>query len=157
MSDDEYHGHMTHKDGSHTPLSKKEAQALWDHLEEDDKKRAAEMPEPWDATRQIIRAKERLRKLGWAEGGGFAVKKGDDCAVIELGSTGMWSGWLDHEGKYIHYAGDCSHRRKVWAKPLNKLTDAEREKMKDGDRDAAESMEHECRAMAAMSEFEQSL
>lgn len=151
MSD--YHGHMTHKDGSHTALSKEEADALWASFEAEDALRAKEMPQAWDATRLIIRAKERLRKLGWRQGGGFAVKKGDECAVMELGSTGMWSGWLDEKRQYVHYAGCCSSPDKVWLKPLADLTPDERAKMAEGDKDAADANEQEIKSLIAMDEY----
>lgn len=151
MSD--YHGHLTHKDGSHTPLSKEDAEALWKGFEEEDAKRAKEMPDAWDATRQIIRAQERLRKLGWSLGGGFKIKAGDECAVMEAGSTGMWTGWLDDERKYVHYCDGVSAPRKVWLKPLGDLTDAERAKLAEGDKDAAEWMEQENKMFAAMAEI----
>lgn len=150
----EYHGHLTHKDGSHTPLTKEDADALWRSFEEEDQKRAAEMPHAWDATRLIIRAKERLRKLGWHQGGGFSVKKGDECAVIELGSTGIWSGWLDEGRKFVHFAGGCSSPEKVWLKPLGDLTTDERARMVECDKDAADWNEQECKRFAAMAEFE---
>lgn len=151
----EYYGHMTYKDGSHTSLTEDEAAAIWKHFEERCEKLAADMPEPWDATGQIIRAKERLRALGWREGGGLSVHKGDKCAVIELGSAGMWSGWLDEKGEYVHYAGCVSARRKVWLKPLTDLTEAEAIRMRDGDADAVESIEQELRMFSVLDEVAQ--
>lgn len=153
----EYHGHMTHKDGTHTALSREEAEALWKYAEDQSAKEAEQMPEAWDATSQIISAKQRLRRLGWSEGGGLRVRRGDECAVIELGSTGMWTGWLDDDGKYVHYAGSVSSRRKVWLKPISDLTDVERERLAAGDKDAAEWVEQECKIYAAMSEIQSDL
>lgn len=141
MSD--YHGHMTHKDGSHTPLSKQEAADLWRSFEEHDAKMAELMPQPWDALSAIGRAEERLTKLGWRKAGGLSVKRGDECAVIEFGSTGMWSGWLDEDRKYVHYAGGVSSPGKVWLKPLADLTEEERAHMDHCDKDNAEYMEGE--------------
>ena len=139
----EYHGHMTHKDGSHTALSKEEDAALWASFEKRDAEMAALMPQAWDALGSIIRAEERLRNLGWRKGGGLAVKKGDECAVIEFGSTGMWSGWLDDERKFVHYSGCASSPQKVWLKPLSELTEEERAHMAYCDKDSAEYMEGE--------------
>lgn len=139
----EYHGHMTHKDGSHTALSEEEAAALWASFEKHDAEMATLMPQAWDALSAIGRAEERLRKLGWRKGGGLSVKKGDECAVIEFGSTGMWSGWLDDDRKYVHYSGCVSSPEKVWLKPLAELNDEERAHMVYCDKDSAEYMEGE--------------
>lgn len=128
-----YHGHLTHTDGSHTPLTKEGAQALIDLVRRGKERDAALMPEPWDATRQIIRARSRLEKLGWREGGGLKVRPGDECAVMELTSTGIWSGYYCDDGKFVMYAGDMASPRKVWMKPLADLSDVERAKMSECD------------------------
>lgn len=143
MTDANYHGHMTHKDGSHTALSKEEAATLFSSFEKHDAEMAVQMPHAWGALGAIGRATERLRKLGWRKGGELVVKKGDECAVIEMGSTGMWSGWLDDERKYVHYSGCVSSPEKVWLKPLAELTDEERAHMAYCDKDRAEYMERE--------------
>jgi len=141
MSD--YHGHMTHKDGSHTYLSKEEVDDLVASFEKHNAEMASLMPQAWDALGVIGRATERLRKLGWRKGGGLAVRKGDECAVIQIGSTGMWSGWLDDDRKYVHYSGCVSSPEKVWLKPLAELTEEERAYMAYCDKDSAEYMEGE--------------
>lgn len=135
----EYHGHKTLIDGSRIALTQDEAASIWQAIEDAGRKRAKEMPTAQDALRVMIAARQRLQELGWWEGGGLRVKPGDECAVAQTGSTGMWRGRLDAERKYIHY-GDCvSDPRKCWLKPLIDLTDDERAWMDECDRREAEA------------------
>jgi hypothetical protein len=134
-----YYGHRTMIDGTHVPLTADEADAIWKAVEEADAKRAKDMPTAQDALRVMIAARQRLQELGWWEGGGLHVKRGDECAVAETGSTGMWRGRLDAEGKYVHY-GDCvSDPRKCWLKPLSDLSEGERAWMDECDWQEAEA------------------
>lgn len=133
-----YHGHKTLLDGTHVPLTEDEATALWNHVEAERERRAKEMPTAQDALRLLIRAEERLRELGWWKNS-FRVKPGDECAIAETGSTGMWRGFVDVERKYVHY-GDCvSSPQKCWLKPLADLTDDERAHMDECDKREAEA------------------
>ncbi|MEL8056265.1 MAG: hypothetical protein AAGK66_08930 [Pseudomonadota bacterium] len=150
---DDYHGHLTHKDGSHAALTKDQAEVIWGVIEAKRAQQAQDMPQPWDATAQIISAKERLQALGWKRGGGLSIAKGQECAVVELSSTGMWSGWLDSEGVYVHYAGCVSARNKVWLKRLSELTEDERKRIAQGDKDAADWLEREIETFASMEEY----
>jgi len=134
-----YHGHKTMIDGTHVALSKDEAEAIWKAIDEADAKRAQEMPTAQDALRVMIAARHRLQELGWWKGGGLRVKRGDECAVAETGSTGMWRGRLDAEGKYIHHGDYVSDPRKCWLKPLADLTEDERAWMVECDRREAEA------------------
>ncbi len=134
MSD--YHGHMTMKDGTHKALTVEEAEALWDAAERSADDRAKLMPTSDDAMRMICDAQQRMKALGWGKGLGLiGVKRGDQCAVREDGSTGIWSGWVDEAGKYAHYCDFVSDPRKVWLKPLADLTDDELSKMAECDKD----------------------
>ncbi len=137
MSDPDYHGHMTMTDGSHVPLSKEDAAALWKSAEDAKEARAVAMPTAEDALRALIDAEERMRELGWWKGGGLRVRRGDECAVAETGSTGMWRGHVDAEGKYVHYADSVTSPRTAWLKPLADLTPAELEHMQSCDRNEA--------------------
>lgn len=133
------HGYKTLIDGTHVALSQDEASAIWQTIEEADVKRAKDMPTAQDALRVMIAARQRLQELGWWEGGGLLVKPGDECAVAQTGSTGMWRGCLDTERKYVHY-GDCvSKPRECWLKPLSDLSDDERAWMEECDRREAEA------------------
>lgn len=134
-----YHGHKTLADGSHVPLTKDEATAIWKAIEEADAKRAQEMPTARDALRVMVAARQRLQELGWWRGGGLRVKPGDECAVAETGSTGIWRGRLDAERKYVHYGDSVSNPRECWLKHLAELTDDERTWMDECDRRAAEA------------------
>ena len=122
----EYHGHKTMLDGSHVPLTEDEADALWQHVEDVKAQEALDMPTAQDALRMLIRAESRLKDLGWWKGGGLRVKRGDECAVAETGSTGMWRGWVDQERKYVHYADCVADPQRCWLKPLSDLTEDER-------------------------------
>lgn len=134
MSD--YHGHMTMKDGSHEPLTKEMAQELWDAFERDAEERARLMPTSDDAMRVILDAQQRMKALGRRKGLGIiGVRCGDKCAVREDGSTGIWSGWVDANGKYVNYCDGVSDPRKVWLKPIEDLTEDECVKMAECDED----------------------
>lgn len=139
----DYYGHKTMADGTRVPLTKDETADLWGMVKQDKAELAESMPTTQDALRMVNKAMQRLRDLGWLRGGGFAVKKGDECAVCEFGSTGIWRGWMDEDGKYFQYAGGVSSRQKVWAKPLSDLTDDERKHMEECDRESVGYMEGE--------------
>lgn len=140
-----YHGHLTNKDGSHTLLSEAQAQALWEASERARKEQARLMPTAEDALRVIISAEQRLRTLGWTKGQSLRVPRDSQCAVAETGSTGIWSGWVDAEGEYVHYAGGVSKPQKLWLKPLDDLSDDVRSQLERCDKDAAEWAEQEFR------------
>lgn len=133
------YGHKTMPDGTHVLLTEDEAAELWQHIEDAQARRAQEMPTAQDALRVMIAAQQRMQELGWWKGGGLRVKRGDECAVAETGSTGVFRGRLDGEREYVHY-GDCvSDPRKCWLKPLADLTDDERAYMDECDRREAEA------------------
>lgn len=139
MSDKQFYGHKTLLDGSHVPLTEEEAESIWSAVEEARAKRAEQMPTAVEALRALIDAEDRLRELGWSRGGGLRVRKGDECAVAEQGSTGMWKGRLDTDGRYVHF-GDCvSAPRKTFLKPLSDLSEEERRHMEQCDRREAEA------------------
>lgn len=144
-----YHGHKTLIDGSHVPLTKDEAEGLWKMVEEMRAKRAETMPTAEDALSQLIAAKERLNELGWWEGG-LRVRAGDECAVAQTGSTGMWKGWVDEERKYVHHGDSVNSPRDVWLKPLAELTVDERAHMDACDKNEAEAYAAEMGRYAAM-------
>lgn len=125
----ENYGHITLIDGSHVALAKEQAEALWEMAEQSRKRRAEALPTVEDTLRAFIQAEERMRELGWWRGGGLRVKKGDDCAVVEPGSTGIFKGWFDTDGQYVHYCDCVSSPRKTFLKPLADLTDEERRHM----------------------------
>jgi hypothetical protein len=146
----EYHGHKTLTDGSHVPLSKDEAEALWKSVEDARDKRNAAMPTARDALSALIDAETRLRDLGWSLGGGLRVRRGDECAVTQMGSTGMWRGRVDDEGKYVHFGDSVASPRKCFLKPLADLTPDERSWMEECDKREAEAMSAMMDRYAAM-------
>lgn len=143
----QYHGHKTLTDGTHVPLTADEAKALWDMADAAKAKRAEDMPVARDALTHMLAAQQRMQELGWWQGGGLRVRAGDECAVAEFGSTGMWRGRVDDEGKYVHYGDSVTDRRRAWLKPLDALTDDERTHMEECDRREAEAYAAQFRNM----------
>lgn len=132
-----YHGHKTLIDGSHVPLAEDEANSIWQHIEDAKAKRAQDMPTAQHALRAMIEAQQRMQELGWWKGGGLRVKRGDECAVAETGSSGMWRGRVDADGKYVQYCDCVSDPRKCWLKPLADLSDDERAHIDECDKQEA--------------------
>lgn len=136
----EYHGHKTLIDGTHVPLTKDEADAIYEAAMQAREKRAQDMPTARDALAALIRAQQRLNELGWWKDNSLCVKGGDECAVAETGSTGMWRGRLDDERRFVHYGDYASDPRKCWLKPLGELSDDERAWMEECDKREAEAL-----------------
>lgn len=153
MSD--YRGHMTMNDGTHKPLTADEAKAIWKAMERSAEDRARLMPTSDDAMRVMLDAQQRMKALGWRKGLGIiGVKRGDECAVREDGSTGIWSGWVDQDGKYVNYCDGVTDPRKVWLKPLADLTEDERTKMAECDKDDREFHDRMIQSLIATDETE---
>jgi hypothetical protein len=150
----EYHGHKTMIDGTHVPLTEAEAKALWDGAMAAKAARGENMPTSRDALSVMIEAEQRMHELGWWLGGGLRVRKGDECAVSQTGSTGMWRGRVDDEGKYVHFGDSVSAPNKCWLKPLADLTEQEREWMAECDKREAEAFDADIKRYAAMSDIE---
>jgi hypothetical protein len=147
-----YYGSASLTNGTRVSLTEEQAKALWQMAEDAKAKRASAMPTAQDALRALISAEERLRELGWSRGGGLRVRRGDECAVAEQGSTGMWKGRFDEDGKYVHF-GDCvADPRKTFLKPLVDLTDDERSHMGECDRREAEAHTAMIERFAALSQ-----
>jgi hypothetical protein len=79
---------MTLKDGSHVPLSKEDAEKLWQQADASQKARAAKYPTEQSAIDAISDAVDRLKELGWKEPM-YCPKDGRVFSVIEAGSTGI--------------------------------------------------------------------
>lgn len=121
----EFHGHKTMADGSRVPLTGEEAEAIWKAVETARARRDAAMPTAKDALEAISAAHSRMNDLGWWLGVGLRVRRGDECAVAQSGSTGMWRGRVDAEGKWVHFGDGVSDPRKCWLKPISDLTPEE--------------------------------
>jgi hypothetical protein len=143
-------GHKTLIDGTHVPLSEDEAEAIWKAVEHEKAHRAKTMPTTQDALRTLIQAQQRLNELGWWEGGGLRVKRGADCAVAQTGSTGMWTGHFGDE--WVTYCDCVSKPRDVWMKPLDALTDDEREHLQKCDQREAVAFDAEMKRYASLFE-----
>lgn len=77
----------------HEPLTRAEADALWEACEAARAKRAADMPDEQAALRVMCDAYQRLKELGWREAM-YCPKDGTSFKLIEPGSSGI------HDGSY---------------------------------------------------------
>lgn len=126
----EYYGHKTYADGTHEPMSKDEAKALWERVEAEDARRRDAIPDTQAALQTMFDACTRLKDEGWKEGR-QCPKDGTPFAFVTLWSTGIFSGAYSGEWPHGYVIGcDCVHHpgELIW-KPLDKLTDAERARM----------------------------
>lgn len=124
----EYHGHLTHVDGSHTPLTEDAARAICASVEAARKRSAEEMPDTYSALNARSRANERLSDLGWRSGH-FAPRDGSVFAVIERAAhgCGIFEAYADAE--YLWYCGDPHQHDKLLWKPIADLSEADRTHM----------------------------
>lgn len=102
-------GHGTLADGSHVPITRKEADAIWARAEQEKADRALDMPTEADALRAMHSAFTRLKELGWKEAE-YCPKDGTPFHIIEPGSSGVHHCTYDGDwptGHYwVHDAGD---------------------------------------------------
>lgn len=94
---DDVVGRMTLKDGSHEPLFKRQADAIWASVKEDRERREQMMPDEAAAIRLLNDAYTRLKDFGWKDPI-YAPKDGSALDLIEAGSTGIHRG--HYEGKW---------------------------------------------------------
>jgi hypothetical protein len=78
----------------HEPLTRAEADALWEAAEKAKAERTARMPDEQSAIRAMFDAWQRLKELGWNDPM-YCPKDGSHFQVIEPGSTGI------HDGNYM--------------------------------------------------------
>lgn len=140
MADKKYHGHVTMTDGTRVPLTEDAAKEIWAEIEAEEVQRAKRLPTARSCLEAISDAAVRLGDLGWSKGGGLRVRRGDECAVAQPGSSGMWSGRVDANGRFVVFGGCVAKPQDVWLKPLADLTDDERQWMEECDRNAAEAL-----------------
>lgn len=81
----------------HEPLTRAEADALWQHAKAAEAKRAEQMPDEKAAISGLWDAHQRLKELGWREPQ-YCPKDGTRFQVIELGSTGVFDCY--YQGKW---------------------------------------------------------
>lgn len=134
MSDDpnEIVGHKTISTGQigpqgfpvmrHEPLTRAEADALFERCEADKAKRAADMPTEDDAVRVMWSAYQRLRELGWKETMYLSSEKLGTMRLIAPGSSaiceGHYSGEWPDGSWWLHGDGDLWPSRPCLGKPL---------------------------------------
>lgn len=118
-------GHATWADGSHTPVRKDEADAIWSAVETAREKRASAMPTERDAINALWEAYQRLKELDWNDAI-YCPKDGSLFDVIEAGSSGIHSCRYDGEWPTGHWwieeAGDLWPSRPI----LYRRTEAEK-------------------------------
>lgn len=125
--DDPIVGHKTMADGSHVPLLKSEADALWAQVEADDARRREMMPDEQSAINLLFDAQTRLKEFGWKEPV-YAPKDGSPLDIIELGSTGIHRGhyegaWPDGRW-WVYDEGDTYPSRPALARSAKSPEDA---------------------------------
>ena len=81
----------------HEPMTRAEADALWESAEAEKNRRATQMPDEHVAIRAMWDAWYRLKELGWQEAM-YCPKDGTKFKVIENGSTGIFD--CVYEGKW---------------------------------------------------------
>ncbi len=99
----------------HEPLTRAEADALWERVEAEKAARAASMPDEKAALRVLQNAHTRLKELGWRDAI-YCPKDGTHFQVIEAGSTGIHDGAYSGEwpnGSWWVYDGDMWPSRPI--------------------------------------------
>lgn len=126
MSETFKHGWRTMHDGRRIPLTEQQAKDMHAGIVKMVAERAVKLPTAVDALQAVSEATERLRELGWST---ISPRDGEEMAMIQFSSTGMWV--ATRQGDYVHSAG-CVNKpgdRGLMFKPLDKLTDDERERI----------------------------
>lgn len=99
----------------HEPLTRAEADALWEAAEAAKRKRSEDMPNEQAAINAMWEAHQRLKELGWSDAI-YCPKDGSHFKVIEPGSTGIHDGAYEGEwpkGSWWVYDGDVWPSRPV--------------------------------------------
>ena len=148
MSDPKFvSGWKTLADGTREPMAADEADALMRYVEEKRAQQAQAYPATYDALRAYIDAEERMRALGWRTHI-FDLQDGDEVAVAERGSTGIFHGFW--QKPYIHFHDCVGAMGKHFIKRVSDLSPDEVETMKRCSADHAEYMENHVERMARL-------
>ncbi len=154
MGDKEFAGGWkTTIGGEHLPISADEAKVLWAACEAADAKRRGLMPDSMAALDLMQDALTRLKDEGWHDGI-YCPKDGSTFAVIEFGSTGIFTGvycgeWPDG---HVIVCDGLSHPCGLLWKPITQLTDAEAAKLYACEEAENAARDREFHAFAAMDE-----
>ncbi len=143
-------GWKTMLDGSRIPMSEDEASNLWNIVEQKQAEQAAAYPTTHSALRAYIDADERMRDLGWRSTI-FDLEDGDEVAVAERGSTGIFRAvWVK---PYLHYHDCVSNMGKHFVKRVADLTEDEAETMARCEADHLEYMRAQTKTMQTLQSF----
>ena len=148
---DDYHGHMTHDDGSHTPLTADQAKELWEGVKRAEAERTARYPDAIAALNGLSDARQALEVHGWREAR-YCPKDGrTEFAVIEYGSTGIFSAtyWGEWPKGSLFVGDYFGHPDGYMWKPINKLTEAERALMDRCVESERQHIDRVCRSMTS--------
>lgn len=114
----------------HEPLTRAEADAIWERCEADKAKRAADMPTEEDAVRAMWSAYQRLKELGWKEAMYMSSERLGTMRIITPGSSGIHEGHYSGEWAtgswWLHDSGDLWPANPCLAKPLPSTQQGER-------------------------------
>ncbi len=121
-------GWATMEDGTRVQLSQEECEAIIANAEANEARKDEMMPTTQETVRLMFDAYDRLKKLGWSQGC-YCPKDGTEFAVIQHGSTGIFTGhylgeWPDG---YVHCEDEVSHPDGLLWKSIDKLTEWEEE------------------------------
>lgn len=142
------HGWVTNLDGSRTPLTADDADALMAGVRESERLRAEAYPSTIDALRAFLDADQRMSDLGWRKSM-FRLEDGTELALCEQGSTGIFRAFWNKP--YLHYQDCVASMGKHYIKPISDLTPDERAKMDECADSHAEFMVHHTKQMQALS------
>jgi hypothetical protein len=122
----------------HEPLTRAEANALWERVEAAACDRTERMPDEQSAIKALFDAWQRLKELGWEEPQ-YCPKDGTSFKVIELGSTGIFD--CNYHGEWPDGMFMVSDERDVYPTSIGvamyKLLPADKEKRKQRMAEAA--------------------
>jgi hypothetical protein len=106
------------------------AAELWQAIEQQQAKDEADMPDALAALNTMQRGYHRLRQFGWSDGV-YCPKDGSEFAVIQVGSSGIFSGVYIGDWPFgdIWIADESTSPHACLWKAVDKLTDAERARM----------------------------
>ena len=120
-------GWATMTDGSHVPITRDFADALWAGAKAEKAKRATDMPTEQDAINAMNAAWQRLKELDWNDPI-YCPKDGSSFDVVEAGSTGIhrahYSGEWPNGSWLVEDGGDLWPSRPT----LYRRTEAEKAK-----------------------------
>lgn len=146
-------GYATMIDGTHVPLLESEAASIWASVEAAREDRKRSMPDSASALDALQSALTRLNELGWRQGC-YCPKDGSEFAVMQFGSTGIFSAFYSGKWPDGHVIScDCAINPAglLW-KSLAHLTQPERAKLAQCTEADRVMHEREIRAFSALSE-----